>query len=197
MKLPWQKPPMPEAPAPEPMLTPPKILMACAAVAFIALLREGSTLSKNYMKMASRGKRNVIISTVGMLASIVACLIEPGESYLSVDTAMMVGLCVFGSFSALFLFGAEFFFADNFTAKPKDNFGIVFCRMFGLQGLYTLWLGLELTPAKMLPYFAIFNAAIIFVGPQRGEMLLPTNEKHIVPHIGTTAAGLAMLATLP
>mgnify|MGYP004162511721 CR=1 FL=1 len=110
---------------------------------------------------------------------------------------MMVCLCVFGSFSALFLFGAEFFFADNFTAKPKDSFGLVFCRMFGLQGLWSLWLAQELSPSTLLPYYALFNAAIIYVGPQRGEMLLPTNEKHIVPHIGTTAAALALLATLP
>ena len=82
------------------------------------------------------------------------------------NQAHFLGVCGVQAIKIALTVGAEFFFADNFTAKPKDNFGIVFCRMFGLQGLYTLWLGLELTPAKMLPYFAIFNAAIIFVGPQ-------------------------------
>ena len=187
----------PEPPPPEPMLTPPNVLTVCGAVAILALVFQGAKLSKNFSKVPARGKRNIALSTVGMVASIVACVVEPGESYLSVDTAMTVCFVVFGGFSALFLFAAEFFFADNFTAKPKDNFGLVFTRMFGLQGLWTLWLAQEFAPAKLLPYYALFNAAIIFVGPQRGEMLLPTNEKHIVPHIGTTAAGLALLATLP
>ena len=184
-------------PPPEPMLTPPNVMMACGAVALLALLLQGAKVKKNFSKMPARGKKNVALSTVGIVASLVAAVVEPGESYLSVDTAMSVVFVVFGGFSALFLFGAEFFFADNFTAKPKDNFGLVFTRMFGLQGLWTLWMVQEFTKAKLLPYYALFNAAIIYVGPQRGEMLLPTNEKHIVPHIGTTAAALALLATLP
>lgn len=86
--------------------------------------------------------------------------------------------------------------ADNFTAKPKDNFGLVFTRMFGLQGLWSVWLAQSMAPATLFPYYALFNAGIIVIGPQRGEMLLPTNEKHIVPHIGTTLVGLALCATL-
>ena len=87
--------------------------------------------------------------------------------------------------------------SDNFTAKPKDNFGLVFTRMFGLQGLWSIWMAQSIAPEKLFPMMALFNAAIIFVGPQRGELLLPTGEKHIVPHVGTTIAGLALLAALP
>ena len=90
----------------------------------------------------------------------------------------------------------RFFFADNFTAKPKDNFGLVFTRMFGLQGLWSIWMAQSLEPVKLFPYMALFNAGIIVFGPQRGEMLLPTNEKHVVPHIGTALIGFALAATL-
>ena len=40
------------------------------------------------------------------------------------------------------------------------------------------------------------QVGIIFIGPIRGELLLPTNEKHIVPHIGTLAGSLVLLAPL-
>ena len=66
-----------------------------------------------------------------------------------------------------------------------------------LLRLWAFWLSQSIPPATFYPMMALFNAAIIFLGPQRGELLLPTNEKHIVPHVGTTMAGLALLAALP
>ena len=187
----------PEPPPPEPILTMPNVLTLCGAVAILAFVFHGAKLSKHYSKLAARGKRNIALSTVGMLASMAACVVEPNETYLSVDTAINTNFFIFTGFSLLFLFGAEFFFADNFTVKPKDNFGLVFTRMFGFQGLWTLWLAQNLTTAQLFPMYALFNAGIIFIGPHRGEMLLPANEKHVVPHIGTAVGGLVMLAALP
>ena len=51
-------------------------------------------------------------------------------------------------------------------------------------------------PATAYRVFCVTNLGMLFIGPQRGEMLLPTNEKHIVPHIGCLAVSLALMAVL-
>ena len=189
--------PEPPPPPPEPIFSMANVTMGCSAIVLISLILHGSALMASAKKLSARGKRNCMLSSAGIVASVVCLFVEPAESYLSVVTANKIASVINVVFSALFLFMAEFFMADNFSVKPKDNFGLVFCRMFGLQGLWSIWLGQSLAPVQLLQYLAIFNAGIIFVGPQRGEMMLPTNEKHIVPHVGTLAVGLALLATLP
>jgi len=183
-------------PPPEPMLSLPNVKMAVGAVAILTLLTRFATLQKNVANMSARGKNNCLLSTVGIVASIAAASGAPAETYVSVESALAVANCVFVGFYVLFLFMAEFFFSDNFAVKPKDNFGLVFTRMFGVVGLWSLWVAQSIVPSELYAYYALYNACIIYVGPQRGEMLLPTNEKHIVPHIGTTVVGLALFAAL-
>ena len=184
-------------PEPEPeMLSMSNVTMLVAAVTMLTLLVRGSMLSKAYGKMSQRGKNNCMLSTLGAIASIACLFVEPKETYVTVESAIKYSQPVFFGFSCLFLFGAEFFFADNFTVKPKDNFGLVMTRMFGLQGLWSQYLSTYIPPATFYPMMALFNAAIIFMGPQRGELLLPTNEKHIVPHIGTATAGFVLASAL-
>lgn len=138
-----------------------------------------------------------MLSCVGIVASIVAMMMPPAETYFSIGSALKVAYFVYGGFYVLFLFMTDFFFADNFKVAPKDNFGRVFAKMFGALGLWGMWLMQALKPAELFTYFAIYNACIIYVGPQRGQMLLPTNEKHIVPHILLTVVGLSLAAAVP
>ena len=146
---------------------------------------------------AAANKR-MMFSYLGMLGA-AAYFVEPKETYVSVQNAMYVSFGVYGVFYILFTFLNEMFFADNFKKGPKDNFGYIFMKMFGVQGFFQIFILYNFVPAATaFKYMAVMNAIMCYVGPQRGELLSIGNVKdaHIVPHVCLMLVSAAFLATL-
>ena len=54
----------------------------------------------------------------------------------------------------------EFFYAENFAKPPKDNFAILFTRMFGYMGFFALYLMWQ------APELVVFKASVgLWYGP--------------------------------
>ena len=104
---------------------------------------------------AAANKR-MMFSYLGMLGA-AAYFVEPKETYVSVQNAMYVCFGVYGVFYILFTFLNEMFFADNFKKGPKDNFGYIFMKMFGVQGFFQIFIFNQSIQSKKLSFINFYS----------------------------------------
>ena len=99
-------------------------------------------------------------------AGIAGCFLAPKETYLPVATALTIAKVGWSVFCVQFLLAPGFFFAENFSKGPKDKFGILFMRMFGLVGFMFIYLSHVSDSRVAFPVWCAGNALMCFVGPQ-------------------------------
>lgn len=158
---------------------------------------EKATMTIEAAPLSPEAKKRMIASYVGYL-SVICFFVKPKETFVSVASAMKLMEFVYASFFGLFAGMPAKFFSENFAKEPKDNFGELFMVMFGFQGLFQLYLIRQMDMYLVFPFLCAFNAAMCYVGPQRGEKLMAPNvlPNHIVPHAGLCLCTLAALSTL-
>ena len=147
--------------------------------------------------ISAEARSRNMISTIGFIGA-AGCFLAPKENYLTVQSALTFAFVAWSVFCFQFLCTPGFFFSENFSKGPKDNFGILFMRMFGLVGFAFIYLSRASDNAVVFPVWCAVNAAMCFVGPQRGEICAHPNvlAKHIVPHVALCAVSLGFCATL-
>ena len=149
----------------------------------------------SFASLSSDAKMRCAISSVGFLG-IAGAVVNPKESFITMDTAIKVCTVGYSVFTLQFLCIPDFFYSENFTKKPKDGFGHLFMRMFGYMGLVFLYTITKVPTLDAFKIMAATNAGMCFIGPQRGEICGHPNvaPKHIVPHVVCVGISLAMLA---